>query len=98
MSLYLVSTAATKLELGDHWLNNHRAIFIEARSTDPIFHYLRIHHLYNEDIFFPGSVLRIRICGGQKVGNIGRNKDISSQNRGAGDRSGLNSPGRIQTE
>ena len=27
------NTAATKLKLGDHWLNNHTAIFIDVRST-----------------------------------------------------------------
>ena len=27
------NTAATKLKLGDHWLNNHTAVFIDVRST-----------------------------------------------------------------
>lgn len=34
-------TAATKLKLGDHWLNNHTAIFIEEGT---------IHRLYDEAI------------------------------------------------
>ena len=27
------NSAATKLKLGNHWLNNHTAVFIEVRST-----------------------------------------------------------------
>ena len=39
------NTAATKLKLGDHWLNNHTAVFIEVRSTDSILLYSQqIHH------------------------------------------------------
>ena len=42
------NSAATKLKLGDHWLNNHTAVFIEVRFnvTDPssMLHYSQIHH------------------------------------------------------
>ena len=43
------NSAATKLKLGDHWLNNHTAVFIEVRSTvdlELIRFLTQIHHPY----------------------------------------------------
>lgn len=34
------NSAASKLKLGDQWLNNHTAIFIEVRSSDLTLHLL----------------------------------------------------------